>query len=70
MASISVAPAVSPPAATYHTHPTGGVAQHYNYNQPPHNGQAVHTGTTHSNASSLGSLPQSQHIGKHVNTTA
>ena len=68
MSSISVTPTVSPP--THTVHPTGGVAQHYNYNQTPHTGAAVHTGTTHSNASSLGSLPQSQHIGQNVNTTA
>ncbi|HTP82474.1 MAG TPA: hypothetical protein VMQ11_06005 [Alphaproteobacteria bacterium] len=69
MSSISVTPTVSPPT-NHHTHSSGGVAQHYNYNQTPHNGEAVHTGTTHSNASSLGSLPQSQHIGQNVNTTA
>ena len=61
----SISPASSVP--TYHSQPT---AQHNNYNQTPHNGEAVHTGTTHSNASSLGSLPHSQHIGQNVNTTA
>ncbi len=66
----SISPTAASPA-TYHVHPAaGGVAQHLNYNQTPHTGEAVHTGTTHSNASSLGSLPQSQHIGQHVNTTA
>ncbi len=68
MSSITVNPYVSPPRHT--AHPTGGVGQHYNFNQTTHNGQAVHTGTTHSNSSSLGSLPHSQHIGQNVNTTA
>lgn len=77
MSSISSTPPVAPPQHTNTTHvtnPPNGTAQHLNFNQPPHNGAAVHTGTTHSNASSLGSLPQSQHIsshiGTHVNTTA
>lgn len=69
MSSITPTPTVAPPT-THHTHPTGGTAQHSSYNQTTHNGQAVHTGTTHSNASSLGSLPESQHIGQKVNTTA
>ncbi|MBV8535486.1 MAG: hypothetical protein JO128_07830 [Alphaproteobacteria bacterium] len=69
MSSISVTPTVSPPQ-NYHSHSSGGVAQQLNYNQTPHTGEAVHTGQTHSNSSSLGSLPQSQHIGQNVNTTA
>ncbi len=69
MSSITPTPTVSPPT-TYRVHPSDGLAQHYNYNQTPHNGEAVHNGTTHSNASSLGSLPESQHIGQRVNTTA
>jgi len=69
MSSITSTPTVAPPT-THHAHPTNGLAQHYNFNQTTHNGQAVHTGTTHSNASSLGSLPESQHIGQNVNTTA
>jgi hypothetical protein len=77
MSSISVSPYVSPPTHTTHstntthvTNPPNGTAQHLNFDQTTHNGQAVHTGTTHSNASSLGSLPNSQHIGQNVNTHA
>ena len=41
-----------------------------NQNQTPHNGQAQHSGTTHPTSSSAGSLPQSGHLGTHVNTHA
>ena len=37
-------------------------------NQTPHTGQPQHSGTTHPSSSSLGSLPQSGHIGSHVGT--
>jgi hypothetical protein len=70
MSSISVTPTVTPPTHTVHSSNAVSNTAHYNNNQTPHNGEAVHTGTTHSNASSLGSLPQSQHIGQNVNTTA